>query len=81
MFGDLDVVHTCGVEEPKRFKSDGLLCRCLLRFGGRPFSFYFSCAPSKVPGTQNLAPRHICFAKTNGNRAEFDRVGFSVHHS
>jgi hypothetical protein len=30
-------------------------------------------------GTQKLAPRRICFAKTNGNRAEFDRVGFSAH--
>ena len=30
-------------------------------------------------GTQNPAPRRICFAKTNGNRAELDRVGLSAH--
>ncbi len=30
-------------------------------------------------GTQNPAPKRICFAKTNANRAEFDRVDFSAH--
>ena len=86
MSGDLDVVHTCGVSSKNRSARCSKVTRSRCGKGALPLLVALWKPPFLILlllrafcGRAKSRPERICFAKTNGNRAELDRVGFSAH--